>query len=399
LQIENTIYNMQKYIHRKAESIIKQYLNIFPIVVLLGPRQCGKSTLIKEMAAKMPSFLYLDLQNINDLNKLNEPFLFFEANRNATICLDEIQLKPDLFSTLRSVIDDNRINGKFILLGSASRDLIQKTSESLAGRVGFINLSPFTISELKNTPQYDIKKHWFRGGFPESYLATDSETAMIWIEHFIRTFVERDIPQLGFQIPSQHLRRFMALCAHLHGQILNASNMGNALGVTHPTIKRYFDLLEQTFLTRSLPPFEANVKKRLIKSPKIYIRDSGIMHRLSQIQDFNALLGHPAFGASWEGFVIENIIAEFPDLQYAFYRTSSGNEVDLVIETAHRKIVVECKASTAPQLSKGNWAAINDIRPDKTFVVALVDAPYSLQDKVRVVDLGSFIEELRSFIA
>jgi len=390
---------MQRYLHRSAENIVNQYIKIFPVIAVLGPRQCGKSTLIKKMAEKMPSFLYLDLQNINDLNKLHDPSLFFEANQEHTICLDEIQLKPNLFSILRSVIDKNRINGKFILLGSASRDLIQKTSESLAGRVGFVNLSPFTISELKNTPAYDIKKHWFRGGFPESYLATNNENAMIWLEHFIRTFVERDIPQLGIQIPARHLRRFITLCAHTHGQILNASKMGEALGLTHPTIKRYFDLLEQTFLTRTLPPYETNLKKRLIKSPKIYIRDTGIKHCLLQISSFNALLCHSSFGASWEGFVVENIMAEYPDLHYAFYRTSSGNEVDLVIETAHKKIVVECKASTAPQLTKGNWAAINDLQPDKTFIIAPIDASYPLREDVQVIDLAGFLSEINSFIA
>jgi len=383
---------MQKYIQRKAENTVEQYLAIFPAVVILGARQCGKSTLIKKMAERMPGFLYLDLQDINDLNKLSEPTLFFEANKEATICLDEIQLLPNLFSVLRSEIDRNRRNGRFILLGSASRELVQKTSESLAGRVGFIDLAPFSISEL-NDDTYLMNAHWFRGGFPESYLAAFDNYAMIWLENYIRTFVERDIPQLGFQIPALHLRRFLMLCAHNHGQLLNASRFGEALNLTHPTTKRYADLFEQTFLLRSLKPFEKNIKKRLVKSPKLYIRDTGILHRLLQISDFNELMGNPIFGSSWEGFVIENIISEFPDFSYYFYRTSSGNEVDLIIETPSKLFVVECKASAAPQLTKGNWNAIEDLQPDKSFIIAPVSSVYPIKENIIVTNLLSFLSE------
>ena len=383
---------MQKHIQRDTENIVEQYLTIFLAVVILGARQCGKTTLIKEMAKKIASFLYLDLQDINDLNKLTEPALFFEANKEATICLDEIQLLPNLFSVLRSEIDRNRRNGRFILLGSASRDLIQKTSESLAGRVGFIELSPFSITELNNV-NYNINSHWFRGGFPESYLAASDNNAMVWMENFIRTFVERDIPQLGFQISALQLRRFFTLCAHNHGQLLNASKFGEALHLTHPTTKRYADLFEQTFLMRSLKPFERNIKKRLVKSSKLYIRDSGMLHRLLQIQDFNGLMGNPIFGSSWEGFVIENIIATFPDFSYYFYRTSSGNEVDLVIETSSKLFVVECKASAAPQLTKGNWSAIEDLQPNKSFIIAPVSSSYPILKNVFVTNLLEFLSE------
>ena len=388
---------MQKYIPRKIEDTVKQYLTIFPAVAILGARQCGKSTLVKKMAEDMTSSLYLDLQDINDLNKLNEPTLFFEANTESIICLDEIQLMPNLFSVLRSEIDRNRRNGKLILLGSASRELIQKTSESLAGRVGFIELAPFSATELNN-PAYNIHTHWFRGGFPDSYLAASDANAMIWIENFIRTFIERDIPQLEFQIPSLQLRRFLMLYAHNQGQLLNASKLGETLNLTHPTIKRYVDLLEQTFLMRSLKPFERNIKKRLVKSPKLYIRDTGILHRLLQISDFNNLMGNPVFGSSWESFVIENIISEFPDFFYYFYRTSSGNEIDLIIETPSRLFAVECKASTAPNLTKGNWAAIQDIQPDKSFIIAPVSCTYPIAENVLVTNLIHFLsEELTNF--
>lgn len=388
---------MQKYIPRRIENTVKQYLTVFPAVVILGPRQCGKSTLVKKMSDNLSSFLYLDLQNPGDLNKLSEPMLFFEANRQTVICLDEIQQTPDLFSVLRSVIDRDRYPGRFILLGSASRDLVQRTSETLAGRVGFIDLTPFTAEELQ--PDYDLYRHWFRGGFPESFLSENDANAGIWLDNFIRTFIERDIPQLGFQTPVMQIRRFMMMCAHNHGQLLNASKLGEALGVTHPTVRRYLDMTEQTFVMRSLPPYESNLKKRLVKSPKVYIRDSGILHQLLQISDFNGLMGHPVLGSSWEGFVIENIIAEFPGFEYFFYRTSSGNEIDLVIQTPTKRIAVECKASAAPQLSKGGWEAIADIKPDETFVIAPVPDKYPLRESVTVSSLLSFLIYLNQHAA
>ena len=383
---------MQKYISRSAESAVKQFLSIFPAVAILGARQCGKSTMIKMMSGNLSSFLYLDLQNPDDFNKLSEPMLFFEANRKSTICLDEIQQTPDLFSVLRSVIDKDRYPGRFILLGSASKELIQKTSETLAGRVGFINLTPFTADELQ--VDYNLHHHWFRGGFPESYLAENDVNAGFWLDNFIRTFVERDIPQLGFQTPALQIRRFMMMCAHNQGQLLNSSKLGEALGVTHPTVRRYLDMTEQTFIMRCLPPYESNVKKRLVKSPRVYIRDSGILHKLLQIPDFNGLMGHPVLGASWEGFVIENIISRFPDFEYFFYRTSSGNELDLVIQTPTKRIAVECKASTAPQLSKGNWEAISDVKPDETFVIAPISDRYYLKEKIVAINLLDFLNEM-----
>jgi len=382
---------MQKYIQRRTENTVKQYLTVFPAIVILGPRQCGKSTLIKMMSGNLPSFLYLDLQNLDDLNKLSAPMMFFEANRKVTICLDEIQQTPDLFSILRSVIDKDRYPGRFILLGSASRDLVQKTSETLAGRAGFIHLAPFTADELHDN--YNLHRHWFRGGFPESYLAESDLNAGIWLDNFIRTFVERDIPQLGFQTPAMQIRRFMMMCAHNQGQLLNSSKLGEALGVTHPTIRRYLDMMEQTFIMRSLPPFETNIKKRLVKSPKVFIRDSGILHKLLQIPDFNDLMGHPVLGASWEGFVIENIISRFPNYEFFFYRTSSGNEMDLVIQTPSKRIAVECKASTTPQLSKGNWEAIADVQPDEVFVIAPIADRYYLHEKVVAIGLLEFLNE------
>jgi predicted AAA+ superfamily ATPase len=386
---------MQKFIHRDIERAITKYMDIFPAVAILGPRQAGKSTVIKQLASTFPSFLYLDLQSREDLNKITEPYLFFEANKNATICLDEIQMVPDLFSILRTVIDKDRVNGKFILLGSASRDLIQHTSETLAGRIGLLNLTPFTFQEIQSAQDFTLNKFWLRGGFPESYLAQTDEHSKIWRENYLRTYVERDIPQLGFQIPAVQLLRFLQMCSHNHGQLLNASKLGSSIGWTHPTVRKYVDILEQTFILRALLPYEANVKKRLVKSPKLYVRDSGLLHRLLQLDDYNAMAGHPVFGASWEGFVIENIISSLSDWQPYFYRTSGGDEVDLILEKGQSKIVVECKASSAPQLTKGFWNAVEVLRPDQVFVIAPIEGNYPLHKNVTVCSLSHFLQNVK----
>jgi predicted AAA+ superfamily ATPase len=335
LQIEHPMHNLHNYIKRRLESDVYKRLDVFPAVLILGSRQCGKSTLVKRLAEKKENFLYLDLQNLADLNKLSEPQLFFEANKDAVICLDEIQLTPHLFSVLRSEIDRDRRNGRFILLGSASQTLIQKTSETLAGRIGIVELSPFSFDELvENNPETDLSVYWNRGGYPDSFLTKNDEASAMWREDFIKTYVQRDLPQLGFQIPALQMRRFMTLVAHLSGQVLNTSKLGESLGVAHTTIRRYIDLIEQTFLARILPPYETNEKKRLIKSPKIYIRDNGILHQLLQIKDYNDLMSNPIFGASWEGLVVENVCSVFADCRFSFYRSARGEELDLIIQRA-----------------------------------------------------------------
>jgi predicted AAA+ superfamily ATPase len=376
---------MQRYIKRFAEARLREYLKIFPAVAVLGPRQCGKSTMIKRLVKKSKNYLYLDLQSSSDLRKLQEPEFFFENNVDKTICIDEIQLAPHLFSALRSAIDSRRKSGRFILLGSASRDLVQKTSESLAGRVGFIELSPFTKSEILNRDKSN--KLWLRGGFPDSYLAADNKAASIWLEQFLRTYIERDLQNFGINIPAIQIRRFLTIFAHNQAQALNSSKLAESLSLTHPTIRRYIDLLENSFVMRTLQPLESNVKKRLVKAPKVYIRDTGILHKLLQIGSLNDLFSHPVFGFSWEGYVIENIISENPDFRFFFYRTSSGNEIDLVIETDKKRIAIECKASTAPQLSHGNYSAIEDIKADEVYVVAPVKSQYKLKKNIIVSNL------------
>jgi len=392
VQIERKIFKMHEILKRDIEQSIIQNLRVFPAVALLGPRQCGKSTLAKMLSKQLSSFLYLDLQNTSDLSKLTDPILFFEANPEGTVCIDEIQLMPELFNILRSIIDENRRNGRFILLGSASRELISQTAESLAGRIGLIELTPFLITEIQASDDFQLSTFWLRGGYPESYLSLSDDDSKLWRENFIRTYIERDIPQLGFQIPALQLRRLLSMLAHNQGQLLNSSKLGESMGLTHPTIRRYVDLLEQTYIIRTLQPFEANVKKRLVKSPKVYIRDSGLLHRLLQIDTFNDLIGNPVFGSSWEGIVIENIISHFQEWNFTFYRTASGEELDLIMVKGTQIIAVECKASTAPSLTKGFWKAIENIRPDKTFIVAPISTSYPIKANVTVCGLLEFLK-------
>lgn len=392
MQIENYIYNMNNFIQRDLLNYIKKYFEIFPAVAILGPRQCGKSTLVKSLEQHFDGIIYLDMQKQSDLNKLVEPELFFETNADKIICLDEIQLVPKLFSILRSVIDANRSNGKFILLGSASQDLIQQTSESLAGRIGLLHLSPFLINELDYLENYSLQKFWFRGGFPNSYLSDNDENCTIWLQNYIRTYIERDIPQLGFQIPALQLRRLLTMCAHNQGQQLNLSKLGESLGLTHPTIKRYIDLLEQTFVVRTIQPYEINIKKRLVKTPKVFVRDSGILHQLLQIANFNALLGNPVFGSSWEGIVIENIIVNLSSWDYFFYRTATGDEIDLILKKGNQVIAIECKASDAPKVTKGFYRALEVVKPNKTFIIAPTNATYQLSNDVTVIGLSNFLK-------
>lgn len=384
---------MHGLLERNIGTFVKENLALFPAIAILGPRQCGKSTLTKMLFKDSNTFLYIDLQNLDDQNKLKEPRLFFQANQDVTICLDEIQLVPELFSILRSEIDRNRRPGRFILLGSASRDLIQRTSESLAGRIGLIELTPFTINEVEKQTHFELNRFWMRGGYPDSYLAQSNQGSTLWRENFLRTYVERDIPQLGFQISALQIRRLLTMCAHSQGQLLNSSKLGASLGVTYQTVRRYIDLMEQTFIVRSLLPLEKNIKKRLVKSPKIYVRDSGLLHRLLQVDDFNSLMGNPIFGASWEGLVIENIISSLSDCNFFFYRSATGDELDLIIERGNRTIAVACKASSAPQVTKGFWRAIETVQPEKTYIVAPVSISYPFNQDVEVCSLSDFLEK------
>ena len=377
---------MHGYIQRLAEEKINRALLRSPAVAILGPRQCGKSTTAKFLLEKSHS-VYLDLQNRVDRNKLTEPELFFERNRDKIICFDEIQLLPEFFALLRSEIDKDRRPGRFLILGSASRDLLQQSTETLAGRLAYIYLTPFLLKEAAGKKTWD--DIWLRGGFPESVLASNDLNSFEWRLDFIRTFMERDIPSLGFNIPTPVIERLWVLLAHYHGQIANYHKLAAAVDISIPTLKKYLAILEQTYMIRLLPPAETNLKKRLIKSPKVYLRDSGILHALLDIEEYDNLLANPVAGSSWEGFVIENITTEYDRWQPSFIRTSNGAEVDLVLERAGKRHLLECKLSKAPKPSRGFYELVNDIRPEQAWIVAPVDEPYEIKKGIMVSPLQS----------
>ncbi len=345
--------------------------------------------------------VYLDLEKPSDLRKLEDPEYFFHTQAEKLICIDEVQQGPELFPVLRVMVDQDRKPGKFLLLGSASQELVQKSSETLAGRIHYVELTPLTFSELTYNG-LDIltgpEKLWNRGGFPDSVLASSEEISRIWRMDFVRTFLERDIPQFGFSVSALTLRRFWTMLAHYHGQIWNASKIGQALGVTHPTVRSYLNMLEQTFMVRVLPPLTPNIKKRLIKSPKVYIRDSGVLHTLLEINSFEDLMGNPVLGSSWEGFCIEQIMVCLKDWRASFYRTSSGEEVDLILERGRKRLAFEFKASMSPRVTRGFAGSMELLKPDKTWIVAPVTEPYKLSSGTVVTNLNGVLADLSGFL-
>lgn len=383
---------------RQSEAELRRALEEFPAVALLGPRQCGKTTLARQLVGGREDAVYLDLERPADQRRLTDPDLYFRVQRERgtrLFCLDEIQLQPEIFSILRSLIDDRPENGQFLLLGSASRELIRQTSESLAGRIRFLELAPFDALEVAASALPVLMDRWNRGGFPRSFLAADNRASYRWRQSFVRTFLERDIPQLGFDLPAASLSRLWRMLAHHHGQLLNSSSLGATLGVSHTTVRSWLDLLSQTFMIRLLEPTEVNLGKRLVKSPKVYVRDSGILHTLLEIEDADALFGHPALGSSWEGLVIENVLAVTPDWRPSFFRTANGAELDLVLERGQRRIAIECKASTAPDVSRGFWQSLEDLEVEKAYVAAPVGEAYPLRPRVEVCPLLTLMQRLR----
>ncbi|MGQ0503748.1 MAG: ATP-binding protein [Myxococcaceae bacterium] len=366
-------------------------------MALLGARQVGKTTLARTLAAQASNAVYLDLESRPDRLKLNEPELFLAGVRDRLVILDEIQTVPDLFRVLRPEIDADRRPGRFLLLGSASPMLLRQSSESLAGRIAFHELSPLLIDEVRPDPG-DLQSLWVRGGFPNSFTAPSDPLSYEWRTNFIRTFLERDLPQLGITVPAETLSRFWRMLAHNHGQLLNASQLGAALGVTHSTIARYLDILTGALVVRRLEPLHANLGKRLVKSPKIYLRDSGILHALLDIRSELDLQGHPIAGHSWEGFVLEQLCAlSPPGTDVTFYRTVAGAELDVVLTLGGRRFGFEIKYSAAPKPKRGFWTALEDLGIERGYVVAPVQERFPLSPQVEVIsplDLGTI---LRSF--
>jgi predicted AAA+ superfamily ATPase len=384
---------------RVAQSIVEQRLAQYPAVAVLGPRQVGKTTLAQAIAAQHAGAMLLDMERESDRAAVARPELFFPAHRDRLIVLDEVQHAPHLFASLRPEIDDDRRAGRFLLLGSASGDLLRQSGESLAGRVAYVELTPFLAAEVP-AQLAAVQSLWLRGGYPLSHLALDDGAAFQWRQDFLRTFLQRDLPAMGVRVPGEALRRFWTMLAHLQGQFFNASQLALALGgASHTTATRYLDVLVDTLMVRRLEPHLANVGKRLVKSPKTYVRDSGLLHALLGLASVRDLQGHPIAGASWEGFVVEQVAANLPaGAHLGCYRTAAGAELDLVIDHRSSKIGVEIKFSSAPKPSRGFWHALDDLQITRAYVVAPVSRRYALAQGVSVVPVWE-IESLMAEMA
>ena len=373
---------------------LRQQLRESPAVALLGPRQVGKTTLALAIAKSQPS-VYLDLESTADRNKLSDPELYLAEHTNRLVILDEIHRLPDVFPIMRGLIDRARRKGnrtgRFLVLGSAAPDLLRQTSESLAGRIAYAELTPFTPSEVD-----DLNRLWLQGGFPESFLSKSLSASGRWRRDFMRTYLERDIPQLGPRIPAETLRRFWTMLAHHQGGLHNAASLARGLSVDGKTIANYLDLFVDLLLVRRLPPWHGSVGKRLVRAPKIYVRDSGLLHQLLGVTDRESLLGHPIVGASWEGFMIESILsAAPPDTESHFYRTSAGAEIDLLLTPPGKSpIAIEIKRSLSPAVSKGFHLACDDTKATRRLVLYPGEESYPISKTVRVMGISELLTEI-----
>ncbi len=387
---------IKRDIHQKTLQALKRQA----AVALIGPRQVGKTTLALDIAEDRDS-VYLDLEALEDREKLKNPVLFLTQNEDKLVVLDEIHRMPEIFQTLRGLIDKGRRKGlrtgRFLILESASIDLLRQSGETLAGRIEYIDMEPLNVLEAGKKGNADPTKLWVRGGFPDSYLAANDEDSYVYRRNFIRTYLERDVPQFGPRIAAETLERLWIMLAHSQGQFLNASKLAGSLSISAPTVSSYIDLLADLLLVRRLPPLHANTKKRLVKAPRIYVRDSGITHALLNLADYNQLSGHPVFGASWEGFVIENLLSVAPARTKAsFYRTAAGAEIDLILEFPGGETwAIEIKSGLGPKLEKGFYNAIEDIKPDRSFVVYAGSDRYPVTEETDAISLIELAQELK----
>jgi predicted AAA+ superfamily ATPase len=378
---------------------IKEALQYQAAVALMGPRQVGKTTLARQIAEERPGALYLDLETREDRQKLSEPELFLRAFEDRLVVLDEIHRVPEVFGALRGIIDQGRRSGhgtgRFLILGSASIDLLRQSSESLAGRISFIEIAPFQLLEMPASDA-ELLQLWLRGGFPGSTLAADDAVSYRWRIDFIRTYLERDVPQFGPRIPAETLERLWTMLAHGQGTLLNASRLAAALQITSPTVQRYIDLLADLLLVRRLPPFHRNAGKRLVKSPKIYVRDSGLVHALLGLRSYQELLGHPVCGASWEGFVLENLLFAAPERTHAcFYRTAAGAEIDILLDIPGQgQWAIEVKRSLTARPEKGFHSACEDLQPDRRFMVHAGTGQHPIDARITATGLRELADEL-----
>lgn len=379
-------------ISRRLTQKILQELESQAAVALIGPRQSGKTTLAHVIQKQIPS-IYLDLESMTDRNKLNDPELFLREQQDKLVILDEIHRMPEIFQPIRGLIDEGRRsgrrNGRFLILGSAAIDLLRQSGETLAGRISYIDMGPLDILEVEQSSKA-MNQLWIRGGFPDSYLAKDAKQSFSLRRNFIRTYLERDVPQFGPRIAAETLERLWTMLAHNQGTLLNSSRLAAGLSVSAPSVTNYVSLLVDLLLVRKLAPYHVNVGKRLVKSAKTYVRDSGLLHALLGIQDAETLAGHPVVGTSWEGFAIENLLAVAPEhAKASFYRTAAGAEIDLVLELggADGLWAIEIKRGLSPKPARGFYNAFEDLQPNKAFVVYSGEDRYALNEDVEVLGL------------
>jgi predicted AAA+ superfamily ATPase len=377
-------------IFRKIIAEFEEYLALFPATGIIGPRQVGKTTLARQMAGKA-DFLYLDLESQTDRDKLEDPVYFLSQFSDRCVILDEIQFMPSLFADLRGIIDTNRRPGWFIILGSASPDIIRNSADTLAGRIGYLELSPFTIAEVENEQQL-----WLRGGFPLSYLATSDRASSTWRRNFIQTYIQRDLGLLGLNTDIVVMDKFWRMLSTAQGNMLNTESFARSLDVSRPTIMRYIEFLEGAFMVRALRPWYRNINKRLVKSPKIYIRDSGLLHSLLGLYEYDAMINHVQVGASWEGFVIEQIInSADKELQPWYYRTQHGTECDLLLERNGKVIAaIEIKHGSNPKASKGFYISLEDTGAKQGFIIGTGSEIFKTRDNITVCNLATFIKDI-----
>jgi len=391
---------MQGMLARQITEKLQAALAQVPAVALLGARQVGKTTLAKTIAKDIDS-IYLDLEAPEDLLKLSDPTSFLGSHADKLVILDEMQRSPELFPVLRGLIDKSREQGRragqFLLLGSASMDLMHQSSESLAGRISYIEMSGLNLAEIDRNQQHR-QTLWLRGGFPDSYLAADDDVAMDWLENLIRTYLERDIPQMGFRVPAARLRRLWTMLAHLQGETINYSQLASNLEVDAKTVSHYIDILTDLLLVRRLEPWHTNVKKRLVKSPRYYVRDSGILHRLLGINSYDTLLSNPVLSKSWEGFAVEKFLSVLPSrAESYFYRTAAGAEVDLVIKMPSSEIwAIEIKHGVAPKIGKHYSQTCNDVGAAHKYILYGGDDEFAVRNDVKIISLSGLMERLHS---
>ena len=363
---------------------IRDAFSVHPVAALTGPRQCGKTTLAREIAAAAPGSTYFDLESAVDRRRLATPE-FALGSLKGLVTIDEVQRAPGLYEAIRVLVDRPDNAARFLLLGSASPTLAKGVSESLAGRVGLVDLSGFDIAEAGPA---NWRALWTRGGFPRSFLAEDESGSALWRRNFVRTFLERDLPHLGIRVPAETLRRFWTMIAHYHGQVWNAAEFARALGANEGTARRYLDILAGAFMVRVLPPWFENLKKRQVKSPKVYLRDSGLLHALLGLSDADALAGHPKVGASFEGFAVEQVLAAFADADAYFWATHGGAELDLFLRHGGKRHGFECKLADAPGSTRSMRAALADLRLDHLWVLYPGDEAYAIDDAITALPVA-----------